>query len=222
MLSVTLALLLSAEPMELIVWGGGKTPEAAQASLAELNKRKSEWSEYLTLQKGYPQIVESSKVEGLNPGFHIVVLGACFEPDVPEIIALFKAYEPSIYQKTVKWPDGDACPDAGSLRIFDAQRTKFAGGELSAIVVNAGEQKTNVIARFDKKGSAPLRQTFEKSNCSGGNVILMNDGVGFTANCVTERCPAPSRGEVNFMYVVKDGRIVESQKASTKACATKR
>lgn len=221
MLSLTLALLLTAEPMELIVWGGGKTPEAAQASLAELNKRKSEWSAYLTLQKGYPKIVESSKVEGLNAGFHIVVLGACFEPDVPEITALFKAFEPSIYQKTVKWPDGDACPDAGKSRIYDAQRVKMAGGELSAIVVSLGEA-TKVIARFDKKGSAPVLQNFEKTDCSGGDVILMNDGIGFTANCVTERCPAPASGEVNFMYVVKAGRIVESQKASTKPCATKR
>ncbi len=215
MLSVTLALVLAAEPMELVVWGGGKTPEAAQASLAELTKRGGEWSGYLTLAKGYPKVVDSAKVEGLNPGFHIVVLGACFEPDVPEIVSLFKIFEPAVYQKTVKWPDGDACPASSKTRVSNVQRVKTAGGELAAIVVSSGGEdfwKSETITRFQKKGAAPVVQTFENEDCSGGELEVLKGSLSYVAKCVTGRCTTFGHDEVRFTYGVKGDGVDEVKK----------
>ncbi|MER2559698.1 MAG: hypothetical protein ABTQ32_03205, partial [Myxococcaceae bacterium] len=49
MLSSLLALSLAAGPSTLLVWGGGKTPEEAQKSLAEWKAKSPQWLTYVQL-----------------------------------------------------------------------------------------------------------------------------------------------------------------------------
>jgi len=76
--SLVLASGANAEPASplqrshLVILGGGKTPAEAEAVVKGFAK-----PQWLTLATGYPRVIESATVKGLNPGFFIAVAGAC-------------------------------------------------------------------------------------------------------------------------------------------------
>lgn len=74
MFALLVSTLGAASPLEsrLFIATGATSKAEAQRQLAAL-KLPAE----LHLAKGFPQLVESKGVEGLNPGFFLVVLGAC-------------------------------------------------------------------------------------------------------------------------------------------------
>ncbi|NMO17071.1 hypothetical protein HPC49_11445 [Pyxidicoccus fallax] len=64
-----------AKPLQrgyLVILGGGKAPADAEAVVKNARTPKE-----LALAAGYPRVVESASVKGLNPGFFIAVAGAC-------------------------------------------------------------------------------------------------------------------------------------------------
>lgn len=72
---VALLVILAAAPeteSRLFIASGAKTEKDAQKLLTTLKVPPS-----LVLRTGFPKLVESAKVQGLNAGFWLVVLGAC-------------------------------------------------------------------------------------------------------------------------------------------------
>jgi hypothetical protein len=67
----------------------------------------------VTLAAGFPKLMQSEQVPGLNPGFHIVVLGFCPAEHARPALALAKAFFPQAYERTVTAP-ADSCPTAAS------------------------------------------------------------------------------------------------------------
>lgn len=218
MVGLTLTLLLHAAPAQVLVWGGGKTPEAAKESLALWTKRSPEWGAWISLKSGYPRVVDSSTVPGMNAGFHIVVLGACSDADVVSRIDLLKTLEASVYVKAVTWPE-EACPALGSadapLVPGPAGRLKTAAGELTVITLTSGGEdtwKTTVLTRWQPKGGEAVVKTFDQADCDGGAPAPRGGGLAYESTCVTGRCTSWGHSVLRYTYSVKDGAVVEAVK----------
>lgn len=214
MLSSLLALSLAAGPSTLLVWGGGKTPEEAQKSLAEWKTKSPEWLTYVQLSNGYPRIIESKTVTGLNPGFHIVVLGACDDGIAgAHALDLFKLLEPSVYAKDVTWAEAPACP----ARVGDWEwspevaRVKTKQGSLSGLLLfreNAPDVK--VAIRSDIKGGASTLKWFDEKDgdCElAGPFEARGSGLAYESICITGRCTSNGSSKFRSTFSLKDGQI---------------
>ncbi|WNG58742.1 hypothetical protein F0U59_31415 [Archangium gephyra] len=92
-----------------IVWGGGKDTTAAYESLAQWDAEKRLLGDLVRFAPGFPKIVSSATVPGLNPGFEIVLLGVCPRDEGRDERAYIKALHPFTYEKPVKGVQA-ACP----------------------------------------------------------------------------------------------------------------
>ena len=107
------ALILTAAPLEsrVFIAAGAKTEPAAKKLLAELKLPPA-----LLLAQGYPKLVRSDDIEGLNPGFVLVVLGACPEVSAAEssyangLAVLIQRAVKGAYAKSVAKQDAKSCP----------------------------------------------------------------------------------------------------------------
>jgi hypothetical protein len=223
MLAVLLATIsLSASPVHVVIWGGGKTPESAQQSLAEWGARSAEWSTWLRLQTGYPRIVESAKVPGMNPGFHVVVLGACNEIEIVATMNVLKTLESSAYEKAATWPE-EACPVFEMKTVSPIAELKLPTGKLRVVVLGdllksdegAGLSRQLVVTRFEPKGFAAEVAIFRNEDCGGGTPKGAGKGVSFLSTCVTGRCTSWGFSEFRFSYDVKANKV-EQQSKETK------
>lgn len=104
---------LSAAPVlesRLFIATGAKTEAEAKKALSTLSLPDS-----LVLRKGYPRLVESRTVPGLNPGFWLVVLGACSDvgrwPSHNDgLAALIQRGHKGAYAKAVGAQAAGSCP----------------------------------------------------------------------------------------------------------------
>ncbi|HVG58636.1 MAG TPA: hypothetical protein VNA24_08785 [Hyalangium sp.] len=85
---------------ELIVWSGAKTREDAESQEIAFMGYSTALSDILMLE---PAVLESSKVEGLKPGFFVVALGLCPKDKVEQPLRIFQALYPDVYTRTVKY-----------------------------------------------------------------------------------------------------------------------
>lgn len=108
-----IAFVLAAAPAlesRLFIATGAKTEAEAKKAMASLVL-----PEPLVLSKGYPRLVESKSVAGLNPGFWLVVLGACDDtgrwPSHGDgLAALIQRAMKGSYAKPVARQPAGACP----------------------------------------------------------------------------------------------------------------
>jgi hypothetical protein len=92
-----------------LVWGGGKDAAAAQEWLRRWDDEQKQIDTSITLAEGFPKIVLSASVPGLNPGFEIVLLGFCRRDEGEPVRRFLKALYPFVYEKPVK-VEAAACP----------------------------------------------------------------------------------------------------------------
>jgi|GEM_PF-2265375 len=118
-----------------IVWGGGKDTTAAHESLAQWEAEKRLLGDLVTFAPGFPKIVSSATVPGLNPGFEIVLLGFCPRDEGQDERAYIKALYPSTYEKPVTGGES-ACPtwvDQKSKAVKPQRTVKGKGLTLSVV-----------------------------------------------------------------------------------------
>jgi hypothetical protein len=60
--------------------------------------------------KGYPKVLRSDDLAGLNPGFYIAVMGFCTEDQVKAVLPGLKTIYPGAYAKEVSAVVEPACP----------------------------------------------------------------------------------------------------------------
>lgn len=107
-----LAAVLAAAPLEsrLFIAAGAKGEPEAKKLLARLTLPP------LLLAPGYPKLVRSDGIEGLKPGFVLVVLGACADVTAAQashgnaLAALIQRAVKGAYAKPVVKQDAAACP----------------------------------------------------------------------------------------------------------------
>jgi hypothetical protein len=220
MLGVLLTMTLTAEPATLLVWGGGKTPEDAEKSVADY-KAKSEagkWGTYVKLAAGFPMIVSSDKVPGLNPGFHVVVLGASDEGAGADALNMFKVLEASVYSKPAKeWSLARGCASGvESWKWGPAARAKGKDYTLAGVVFSTGTTDSDSMAvavRHEPKGGAATVKFFDMNDCAGATELSVR-GSSLTADttCVTGRCTIWGHSEYRTTFSVKDGKVEQTDK----------
>lgn len=121
-----------------IIWGGGKDAVAANESLARWEAEKRLLGDLVTFAPGYPKVLSSATVPGLNPGFDIVLLGFCPRDEGRSERAYIQALYPFTYEKPVKGVES-ACPvwaEPRWERAVELRRmVKGAGHTLSVVVL---------------------------------------------------------------------------------------
>ncbi len=93
----------------VVILGGGKAVEDGEKALQAFHQRRPSevsWAE------GYPKVLESNALPGLNPGFHIAVLGFCAnKAQAAEATrALNDSLGGGVYFKKTAGPSGALCP----------------------------------------------------------------------------------------------------------------
>lgn len=78
----------------VVIWGGGGNASDADAAAADFTQRGFSSSAPITK-------VLSDTVPGLNPGFHIAILGACKKHDAHSILRRARRSYPGVYLRTV-------------------------------------------------------------------------------------------------------------------------
>ncbi len=114
MVSLAVVLLLAAAPpleSRVFIAAGART-EAQAKALRDALKLPQQ----LVLAPGYPKLVRSDSVGGLNPGFVLVVLGACADQTAAQtshsagLAALIQRGVKGAYAKPVAKQDHGTCP----------------------------------------------------------------------------------------------------------------
>ena len=137
----------------------------------------------LVLPKGYPRVMESRTVSGLNPGFWLVVLGACSDvgrwPSHNDgLAALIQRAHKGAYAKAVGAQAAGGCPlwvEGGTKDV--APGLLGAPDDLPALRKTAGEmfRETNLIGaaillrralRWVRRISRPSTCIERSSSCS--------------------------------------------------------
>jgi hypothetical protein len=136
-------------PLEVLVLGGGKTPEEAEAWMKRWRSAEPVLRQLVVFAEGYPRVLQSATVEGLKPGFHIVVLGFCgaAEREVPH--KLIKSFFPGTYAKAVKGQEA-ACPESlgDDVSIAFEHTVRKDDLRLVAVQVDAKEDSSAHVVLF--------------------------------------------------------------------------
>jgi len=106
---LTTAALSATPATAAIVWGGGKTKADAEKWLKAFNDASAPFKGLYTLPAGHPRLVESAKVKGMKPGFHVVLLGVCSSAELAPRLKLFKSLYAGTYARRVTG-EKPACP----------------------------------------------------------------------------------------------------------------
>jgi hypothetical protein len=133
---------LAASPLEsrLFIASGATSKAEAQKQLAALKLPKE-----LVLAKGFPKLVESKSIEGLNAGFFLVVLGACDDTSADQsshgngLAAVIQRALKGAYAKpVVRQPS--ACPlwlESGSVALANRAALLASPDDVGQLVAAA-------------------------------------------------------------------------------------
>ncbi|RKG92798.1 hypothetical protein D7V88_04885 [Corallococcus terminator] len=114
---------------DIIIVGGGKTEEEAQAALDRL-KAKVLYVRFATPSGDLLTVRKSDDYPGLNKGLYIAVLGMCARDaevveDMKRFMKALKVHAPGAYSKTIKGQYGDPCPPSNAFMPPEAEEKAF-------------------------------------------------------------------------------------------------
>jgi hypothetical protein len=149
-----------ADEVVALVWGGGKDAAGAQEWRRRWDDEQKQVDASVSLAEGFPKVVSSASVPGLNPGFEIVLLGICRRDEGEPIRRFLKALYPFLYEKPVM-VEATACPawsDGRARKVEPASIVKVRGATLTVVEAPLAEepdspgttQLVRVVARDDK------------------------------------------------------------------------
>ncbi|RYZ40093.1 MAG: hypothetical protein EOO72_08755 [Myxococcaceae bacterium] len=162
-----------------IIWKGSKTQADAEA-------QKESWGDLgtvlgktgLTLEDGYPKLVQSKTVPGLKPGFWVWLMGVCAADKAPPIVEHIKLLSPETYAREVKVPAKKrSCPQhEGAALEAREESLKLPSGEtLRVFTREEREDSKEHEGQWDS--SSRTRYHFVLFD-KGGEVLGSADAVG--------------------------------------------
>lgn len=96
----------------VLIWGGGRTPEEGRKALERFEAERDGLEAILTFGEGYPRVIASDTLPGLNPGFHVVILGACKPEEAEEVLETLQSFKQGVYTRAVKLVlESASCPN---------------------------------------------------------------------------------------------------------------
>lgn len=119
----------------LLMWGGGRTREEAEAFVESYQARSVDWARVVEAGAGYPRIIDGAELPGLRAGYFFVALGVCDVAEGAALEKVFKALEPRTYSRRVLWDEHMplACPSLLPGWSFGkSAQVRVQGGTLTA------------------------------------------------------------------------------------------
>ncbi len=203
-----------AEPLQVIIMGGGPTPEDAAAALARFKAEVKDVASVATLAEGFPAIRTSDELEGLKPGFQIVTVGFCPQSEVSDLLDVLRPFYPGTYARTVKGVtlDAPACP--ALLARKESEESAPAGKGLRLVLTFLGGEGVSLVraALVQKDGTVLDAETLDVTageECSAASVEPRGSGFVLRQECAgyfREMCNfAPSSS--TWRITAKDGKV---------------
>jgi hypothetical protein len=212
----------------LIIWGGGKTPADAERVVKDFADRG------FTSSAPLVQLV-SSEVRGLNPGFHIAVLGACPSAQGYALLRRVRQFYPGVYVRAVP-AEGEvaklSCPRVTMPRrkwyyepspeepaaITGSEEVVLPGGTLKVAVEAAIESNSEFVAasysvkaQLTKDGKVIDEWTHDQPDFATVTDLAVDDkAVVLTAKDAISDCKSDTFAEVEHVsrrFTVKGGKI---------------
>ncbi|WNG48658.1 hypothetical protein F0U60_34505 [Archangium minus] len=225
----------TAKRVTLVIWGGGKTPADAERAMKDFTDRGFKSSASLVR-------LFSSEVRGLNPGFHIAVLGACSSVEGHALLRRARQFYPGVYGRAVP-AEGEvaklSCPSVTTPRrewYYEPSPDEPAVITSSEeVVVPAGTLKVTVEATIDSNSEFVAASYSVKTRLTKGEQVidewthvqpdfatvsdLTLDGktVVLTTKDALSDCKGDSFAEVEFRtrrFSVKNGKIAVKEQTT--------
>ena len=156
-----------------LVWGGGKDAAAAQEWRRRWDEEQKSVEASITLAEGFPKVVSSASVPGMNPGFEVVLLGFCRPAEGEPVRRFLKALHPFLYEKPVK-VEALACPawSDGAERTVELPSVVKARGATLTVAVARQEDPpppatTQLVRVVARDGKSQLLDTYNVDDDSG-------------------------------------------------------
>jgi hypothetical protein len=213
----------------LVIWGGGKTPADAELAAKDFTTRGFKSS-------APPVQLFSSEVRGLNPGFHIAVLGACSKAQGYALLRRARQFYPAVYMRAVPSEGAVAklaCPDVTMPRrkwyyepssdepavITGSEEVVFPSGTLKVEVeATIGSNSESVTASYSVKAQLTQGDTVldewthsQPDYATVDELTLAGKSVVLTAHDARSDCKSDSFAEVKLVsrrLTVKGEKIV--------------
>lgn len=188
LMTLVLSMSLGAAPLEsrLFIASGAKTEAEAKQQLAALKPPPA-----LVLAPGYPRLLRSDGVEGLKPGFVLVVLGACADRTAAQsghndgLAALLGRALKGAYAKPVQ-QQAEACPlwlEPGDEATTKAARAKPDDTKALGAAARALEQAGDLV------GAAMLLRRALALGAGDDDTLGLARKVEFLMEDLPERLP---------------------------------
>jgi hypothetical protein len=215
---------------QVLIWGGGRTPEEGHKTLERFEAERGGLEAVLSPGEGYPRVIASDTLPGLNPGFHVVVLGACKPGEATEPLKTLQAIKPGVYARAVKIALGPgSCPKAENLLQWaGTERVAEKPLELTAVTFMASDPSASPVPWLvrlylrDAAGAlvgqaavdprAGIWEGTDRNSC-----LAQADAEGSSVR-VTVDCenlaggPGPQKRHEEFVYKVQAGKIEKVSK----------
>jgi hypothetical protein len=201
---------------DLLIWGGAKTEAEASTWMQRWTVENpfqgdgttgptlpGSWFE---LASPYPQILKSDGVEGLKPGFHLVVLGACEPGKAAAALALVKAAYAGAYLRTVTSAVPLGCPKTGATveatyelkhpsgSVLQLTALRFSSASRDGSAPQQEDGSAHGLIAYLRKGTGPLldrRCAWEGFPFFAAARMAVPDATGaykMAGGCVTRAC----------------------------------
>lgn len=153
---------------QLLIWDGAASREEAEKLLARDKVVFAGLAAALDLHPSatmpFPQIIESSTLSGLKPGFFVISVGGCDAREARKALAVLKLIRPQVYARPV-------------VRKFDTLSGVCGTGLHwpEAPVPGSDEKWTSFVFTQDERAPGPLSE--DENHVTGFRVLslLMND-----------------------------------------------
>jgi hypothetical protein len=201
---LTTLVLLQAPTATAVIWGGGTSENAAAKSLELFEKKRKAW-DFISIAQGFPKIVASGSMPGLNPGFNVVLLGLCAKQS--RAVDILDLLEPALYVKSVPSSGIDSCPSFSipgdstdaQFVVSQVKQTQVEGFDLSAFSVlrtqgtstETVESSWQVFLSLGKKGKPTVQRMLRSEGTEVSEVKEINiapNGFSFDERFVSPSC----------------------------------
>lgn len=189
-----------AADLQALVLTGATTEAAAKPLLDKIQRQVAAVSRFVAFPEGFPRLVPSASLQGLKPGFFIVLGGLC---ESAEMLDALKALDAGAYAKAVE-ADAAACPKMVGWAVAETVLARDADKRgLRAVLFDGSEEGWSLFTSLRDKAGVEIdarvfTQSSHSSCMSGGKSSLRVRGAEVhleDTDCLMMRgCPNPGEG----------------------------
>jgi hypothetical protein len=192
---------------EVIIAAGAKTP-------GELAAARADWANRdVVFEAGFPQVFLSDRLPGLNPGWHVLVLGICDEGVGRTWAASLRSIQKDVYVRTVTVKtERLACPWTPSpWNLFEPEIAETPDGTLLARSLERTVSVELRNARGElvdwKYMDLPGGDATHPLPCDELRMSVEGASIRAQYTCYTPYCTTPSATDMSTVFRAEKGKI---------------